>query len=191
MTRIIAGQYKGRELKIPQQGTRPTSSRVREAIFSRLEHWNLLNDSRVVDLCAGSGALGLEAASRGARKVDLVEISHKAARVCQQNVQALGYAGARVHVLSAASFLAGSPHSCDVVFFDPPYDMAAQEVESIAAQVAAGWLEPHGVLVLERSSRGGEPSWPAALSVLDQKKYGETTVWYLELAAELPSAIQE
>ncbi|MBV7363804.1 16S rRNA (guanine(966)-N(2))-methyltransferase RsmD [Actinomycetaceae bacterium TAE3-ERU4] len=184
MTRIIAGKYGGRELAVPPRGTRPTSSRVREAIFSRLDHWNLLSDSRILDLCAGSGALGLEALSRGARIVDLVDNSSVAARTINRNLTVLGTCEARMHQMGIKQYLLGSPHSYEVVFLDPPYDMSNEEISQVATLLGQGWLEEHSVFVVERAKRSGEPGWPQSLNVLDVKNYGDTQVWYLELSKE-------
>ena len=103
MTRIVSGSAKGRTLKVPSSGTRPTSERVREAMFSRLDHLGYIKDCEVLDLYAGSGALGLEAASRGARYVELVEHAPAAARLIQHNVTALGFAGSGAGLRSAST----------------------------------------------------------------------------------------
>ncbi|AOZ72824.1 16S rRNA (guanine(966)-N(2))-methyltransferase RsmD [Boudabousia tangfeifanii] len=182
MTRIIAGTAKGRELKVPPKGTRPTSSRVREAIFSRLDHWNLLNEAEVLDLCAGSGSLGLEAASRGAARVEAVELAAPAARLIKQNAQALGLSQVNVVVANVQKFLTMNPHPQQLVFFDPPYDLSNDFVTEVLELVATGWLAPEGVIVLERSIRSEVPLWPESLSLLAEKKYGETQIYYLELA---------
>ena len=90
MTRIVAGAMGGRRIEVPRSGTRPTSERVREALFARLDHYGVLDGARVLDLCAGSGALGLEAASRGAGDVTLVDSSRTATDTCRRNIRALG-----------------------------------------------------------------------------------------------------
>lgn len=182
MTRIVAGRAGGRSLAVPPKGTRPTSDRVREAIFSRLEHYGAIDGARVLDLYAGSGALGLEAASRGAAEVTLVDVSRQAAQVCATNVTALGLDGVRVVTDKAARVAATAPtHPWDLVFLDPPYDVADAEVAEVLAA-----LEPHVstrcVVVVERSARSPEPRWPSSWSRIAAKTYGDTAVHYAEVA---------
>lgn len=185
MTRIVAGSAGGRRIDVPRAGTRPTSERVREALFSRLEHWNVVRDAVVVDLCAGSGALGLEAASRGAGQVTLVDASRGAAQVCERNIRALGVSGVRSVCAKVESFLggvAGAP--ADLVFLDPPYDVDQAALTAMLAPLARQsdpWLLPSSVVAVERSTRSGEPDWPEGLRLLDCKKYGETAIWFAEL----------
>src|SRR5690625_4145461 len=123
MTRVIAGSARGVRLRVPAKGTRPTADRVREAMFSRLGHLDALHDARVLDLYAGSGALGIEALSRGARSAVFVEKSAQAARVCRENLAAAGLQG-RVHVAAVATFLSGPARPFHTVLADPPYDVA-------------------------------------------------------------------
>ena len=121
MSRIVAGSVGGAPLRVPSSGTRPTSERVREALFSKLETYQVLQGGRVVDLCAGSGALGLEAASRGASEVALVDYARGAIKACQDNVRRLGLRGVRVVMAKAQAYTAGPAGSpVDLVFFDPP-----------------------------------------------------------------------
>ncbi|HET9658046.1 MAG TPA: 16S rRNA (guanine(966)-N(2))-methyltransferase RsmD [Kineosporiaceae bacterium] len=179
MTRIIAGTVGGRRLEVPKGDlTRPTSDRVREAVFSGLDSRGVLHGSRVLDLFAGSGALGLEAASRGAAEVTLVDSSRAAAEVARRNVSALGMR-ATVVLSSAQRFLTGrSPVPMDVVLLDPPYAIGEDVVaEVLSALVEHGWLAPGGLVVLERSNRGPEPRWPAGLVREDIRRYGETVIW--------------
>ena len=103
----MAGTVGGRRIEVPRSGTRPTSERVREALFARLDHYGVLDGARVLDLCAGSGALGLEAASRGAADVTLVDSSRRAVAVCRRNIRSLGLAGVRAVTARATAFLAG------------------------------------------------------------------------------------
>ncbi|OKL48992.1 16S rRNA (guanine(966)-N(2))-methyltransferase RsmD [Boudabousia liubingyangii] len=187
MTRIIAGKYRGRELKVPAKGTRPTSSRVREALFSRLEHWNLIQNCDILDLCAGSGALGIEALSRGANSLDLIEKAPAAARIIQDNLRTLKIDNARVYPQNIHAFLTGAPRKYDLVFFDPPYDMPNTEIAQVAQSLAGGYLAEHSVIVIERAKRSGQPEWGSELSVLDEKSYGDTIIWFLELANEAES----
>ena len=185
MTRIIAGVARGRRLKVPADGTRPTTDRVREAMFARLDH--LLGGfagARVLDLFAGSGALGLEAASRGATQVVLVERDRRAAAVARDNARTVGTPGIRVVESPVASFLAGDPAPHDVVLADPPYSVATAEIESMLDRLTRGWLAPEGLVVIERATRGAALAWPAGLVALRQSAYGETTLWYGQRAPE-------
>ncbi|WP_435736422.1 RsmD family RNA methyltransferase [Cellulosimicrobium sp. PMB13] len=202
MTRIVAGTVGGRTIQVPPRGTRPTSDRVREAIFSRLDHYGVVDDARVLDLYAGSGALGIEAASRGAREVTLVDSARVAVDVARRNVATLGLSGVRVVAQSAETFAAtaaataatasppggedaaaaapgptGSPFH--LVFLDPPYDLAPDALGRVLDHLAApGVLDPAAVVVVERSTRSAEPVWPAGWQLLARKDYGETAVFF-------------
>lgn len=179
MTRIIAGTAGGRELKTPPgRGTRPTSDRVREALFSALQARDALTGARVIDLYAGSGALGLESASRGAEEVTLVESDRKAAAVIRDNAARLGLK-ATVLPVTVASALAATAHEFDLVFLDPPYDLTEEALAAdLEALVTRGWLAPDALVVIERSKRSAEPTWPEGLQPERVKKYGETVIWY-------------
>lgn len=202
MTRIIAGAAGSLRLEVPKAGTRPTSDRVREAIFSSLESWNLLSGSRLLDLYAGSGALGLEAASRGASSVVLVEKHPQAAQVAARNskiVQQAFRGAAEVpqidvsrssvqHYLEAHApgQLAGtapttSHERFDIIMLDPPYDLDEQELAANLT-LAASLLAEDGVVMVERSSRSPEPSWPEGLAQFKEKRYGETVLWWAEIS---------
>ncbi|WP_460936350.1 16S rRNA (guanine(966)-N(2))-methyltransferase RsmD [Phycicoccus ginsengisoli] len=181
MTRIISGRAGGQRLATPQgQGTRPTSDRVREALFSRLEHLDVLRGARVLDLYAGSGALGLEAASRGAASVLLVESDRAAAAVARRNVAALGIPGTSVrHATVARTLAAPPPTAFTLVFSDPPYDLPEEALAGDLALLAdPGWLAPDALVVVERSSRSAEPRWPGGWEPEGERRYGETTVWF-------------
>jgi 16S rRNA (guanine966-N2)-methyltransferase len=188
MTRIIGGYAGSRRIAVPRSGTRPTSDRVREAIFSALEARDAVSGANVLDLYAGSGALGLEAVSRGAAGVVLVEKSPAAARIARENVSVIT-AGAprpipRVEVQSQAvsSYLAGVVGDFDIVFLDPPYDLDEAELtENLAALLPH--LAPDAVVVIERSARSGQPGLPPGLELDRRKDYGETTLWWLYPAA--------
>ncbi|MDR5699993.1 16S rRNA (guanine(966)-N(2))-methyltransferase RsmD [Agromyces aerolatus] len=183
MTRIIAGFAGSLTLHVPRSGTRPTSDRVREAIFSALEARDGLAGSRVLDLYAGSGALGLEAASRGAAEVILVERAKPAAEVCRRNAQAIARAAkgaaprVRVVAQAVATFLEQWPGTADLVFVDPPYELAEPELARVLELVAPR-LGPDATVVVERSARSPEPAWPAGLALDRRRDYGETTLWW-------------
>ena len=178
MTRIIAGAAGGRRLETPRgAATRPTADRVREALFSALEsRLGTLEGVTFLDLYAGSGAVGLEAWSRGAASVTLVERDKRTAGLVLRNARGLGCTVATVRGGSVATVLAAPAESpFDVVFSDPPYERPdARVAEDLAALVAGGWLAPGAVVVVERSSRGPGPGWPAGLEADGERRYGET-----------------
>jgi 16S rRNA (guanine966-N2)-methyltransferase len=187
MTRIIGGSAGGRRLQTPAgDATRPTSDRVREALFSALEaRFGSLHGLRFLDLYAGSGAVALEAASRGAVGVTAVESDRRTARIVTANATALGF-DVDVRAQPVASVLASSPAApFDVVFLDPPYPLAAEEVaHTLELLVAHDWVEEGGAVVVERSARSVAPRWPDGLEVRRQKKYGETVLWYLRRVSD-------
>ena len=181
MTRIVAGSAKGRTLAVPKSGTRPTSERVREALFSRLDHMNVLEGATVLDLYAGTGALGLEALSRGASSATLVEKASGAARVATANVRSTGLS-ARVVTADSRAYLGGrsaEPLSgeVDLVFIDPPYDIAEEEMTAVLEGLAP-WIGPDALVVVERSTRAPAPTWPAFLVLEDTRAWGETVAYF-------------
>jgi 16S rRNA (guanine966-N2)-methyltransferase len=180
VTRIVAGAAGGRRLAVPPAGTRPTSDRVREALFSALVHDPGLDGAAVLDLCAGSGALGLEALSRGAAHVLFVESDRRAAAVLRRNVAAVGLPGAVVRAAGAAAVLAApAERAYDVLLLDPPYALPDAEVAGwLAAAAAHGWLAPDASAVVERPTRGGAFAWPAPLEATRERRYGETTLHF-------------
>ena len=181
MTRIIGGELRGRNLKVPESVTRPTSSRVREAVFSSVEHAvSGLNDLRVLDLFAGSGAFGIEAVSRGAAEVVLVEKDLRAADVIHTNVGSLGLKNARVVIADVKQEVSqeSTRGKFDVVFIDAPYAFEDDEVNQIITDLADNnWLEEYAVLVVERGARS-EVIWPNSYEELRKKVYGDTAIWY-------------
>ncbi|MGX5696198.1 16S rRNA (guanine(966)-N(2))-methyltransferase RsmD [Agromyces soli] len=189
MTRIIAGFAGSLALSVPRSGTRPTSDRVREAIFSALEARDAIDGARVLDLYAGSGALGLEAASRGAAEVVLVERAKPAAEVCRRNADALlraARAGARgggaapmvrVANRAVAAFLETGSGPWHLVFIDPPYELGEAELARELAALAP-MLASDALVVVERSARSPEPAWPAGIALERRRDYGETTLWW-------------
>lgn len=182
MTRIIGGVAGGRRLQTPTgDQTRPTSDRVREALFSSLESWaGTLSGLRVLDLYAGSGALGLEAWSRGATAVTLVESDRRTAALVATNARTLGCGVAEVVASSVAAALARPPSApYDLVLADPPYPLPDAAVAAdLAALVEHGWLAPDALVVVERSRRSPRPAWPAGIEAGRERRYGETTLWY-------------
>jgi 16S rRNA (guanine966-N2)-methyltransferase len=182
MSRVIAGTFGGRRLQTPPgQGTRPTSDRVREALFSTLETMVGLDGARFADLYAGSGAVGLEAVSRGASRVLLVEAHPAAARAARTNIATLNAgAVATLATTKVEQAVAAPPDEpYDVIFADPPYDLGEKDLAGVLAALAAnGWLAPDAVLVVERSTRTPEPTWPQVVTVTRGRRYGETTLWY-------------
>ncbi|SHG07132.1 16S rRNA (guanine966-N2)-methyltransferase [Streptoalloteichus hindustanus] len=167
---------------MPPRGTRPTSERVREALFSALEAMFDLDGARVLDLYAGSGALGLEALSRGAGHALFVEAERKAADLLRRNVADLRLRGAEVRTGAVAAVLAETPAlPYDVVFADPPYALGEAELRDVLARlVDRRWLAAGAVVLVERSVRSADPEWPASLTVLRSRRYGDTAVHWAE-----------
>ncbi len=191
MTRIIAGAARGRSLVVPRSGaTRPTSDKVREALFSRLEHGGWLAGTAVLDLYAGTGALGLEAASRGAAHVLLVEQAAAAVTACRRNAAALaaaGVPGVAVRQGSVGGVLAAEPETrYDLALLDPPYDLAEASLAAVLARLAEAWLADDPMVVVERATRSPEPAWPAGLVREEHRRYGETALWLARRPAEEP-----
>lgn len=184
MTRLIAGSAGGRPLRVPGRGTRPTSDRAREALFSALlARLGSLDGRRVLDLYAGSGAVGLEALSRGAALVVLVESDARAVQVIRDNVRRTGLHGARVLAERVERFAASQATPAeprfDVAFLDPPYALGDQAVREVLGDLAdRGRLADGALIVVERESRAGAFSWPAQVLAETSKRYGEATLWY-------------
>lgn len=187
MTRIISGYAGSLSIAVPRSGTRPTSDRVREAIFSALEAWDAIDGARVLDLYAGSGALGLEAASRGAASVTLVERDANAAAVARKNaalVAGRAPAGSAPDIevagQSVMAWLGDAFGAFDLVFIDPPYDVADAELARVLAALEP-LLDDAAVVVVERSTRSPAPAPPAGLVLDRSKSYGETAVHWLSV----------
>ncbi|WP_147916723.1 16S rRNA (guanine(966)-N(2))-methyltransferase RsmD [Ruania zhangjianzhongii] len=178
MTRIVAGTAGGQRLQVPAKGTRPTSERVREALFSHLDHLGYTDGTLVLDLYAGSGALGLEAVSRGAARAVLVESARGAAAACRANAASTQLADrVRIRSVPVQRYLAGPPPAepFDLVLCDPPYaDETTDEV--LTALTAQGWLAGDALVVVERDVRSPAPVWPAGWQEQPARRYGETAI---------------
>lgn len=183
VTRIISGDAGGRRLQTPKgDGTRPTSDRVREALFSSLEAQGVVEGAHVMDLYAGSGALGLEAASRGAASVLLVESDRTACGTIRANIADLGVAGARLQAGTVETAL-DRPATLryDLVLADPPYDVPEDSLARVLdLLITRDWLAEDALVVVERSSRSPEPTWPTGLVATGSRSYGETVLWSAE-----------
>ena len=208
VARVIAGEAGGRRLAVPAgRDTRPTSDRAREGLFATLTSMaGSLAGARVLDLYAGSGAVGLEALSRGAGHVLLVEAGARAGRVIRENIAAIGLPGAEVITDRVERVLARGPAPgggrYDIVFADPPYALADREVSAVLALLAGGddpaglaaagggprppreviaeqgWLAPGALVIVERATRSGPVSWPEGYIPDRARRYGEATFWY-------------
>ena len=194
---MIAGEAGGRRLAVPDgRDTRPTSDRAREGLFASIVSMvGSLAGARVLDLYAGSGAVGLEALSRGAEHVLLVESGARAGRVIRANIVAIGLPGAemvtdrveRVLARGPAPSAAGSGRY-DIVFADPPYALAGQEVSTMLTELAdQGWLAPGALVIVERATRSGPLSWPPGFEPDRARRYGEATFWYARAPYNLPA----
>ena len=185
----MAGRAKGRRLRVPASGTRPTSDRAREAVFSSLESLRGgFTDTVVLDLYAGSGALGLEALSRGAAHVDFVESDRSAARVIKANAVAVldvasaSTAPVEVHAVAVERWLvptgreAGARVRYDVVFCDPPYATPGADVRRVLVALL-GRLGDDALVVVERARRDPPWSWPSGLVPIRDRAYGEAHLW--------------
>lgn len=175
MTRIVAGLAGGRRLTVPSTA-RPTTDRVREALFNVLAARLDFDGLRVVDLYAGSGALGLEALSRGASSVLLVESDRRAAEVINRNIAAVGLPGATVRRGQVAQVLSVGPSGpMDLVLADPPYDLPGEQMHAVLSALAGhGWVGPGSVVVVERPVSSPELTWPAGWDPWPVRRYGDT-----------------
>jgi len=189
MTRIIGGYAGSLRLGSPAKSTRPTSDRIRESIFSRLESREAIVGKVVLDLYAGTGALALEAISRGAVAALLVERDGKAAAVCIQNSLLVQKALAKQDIdvetkvvnKAVASYLSTAAHEFDLVFIDPPYEIGNEEIES-NLEALLPRLTVEATVIVERSSRGEKFAVPEGYALEDSKSYGDTEVFWLNRA---------
>ncbi|GAA3125196.1 16S rRNA (guanine(966)-N(2))-methyltransferase RsmD [Streptomyces rectiviolaceus] len=194
MTRVIAGVAGGRRLAVPPgNGTRPTTDRAREGLFSTWQALQgTLDGARVLDLYAGSGAIGLEALSRGAGHALLVEADARAVRTVRENVKAIGLPGAEVRAGKAAQIVQGGAPTTpyDLVFLDPPYVVTDDDLREILLTLrAGGWLTDDALVTVERSTRGGEFGWPDGFEALRSRRYGEGTFWYGRAASTCDDSV--
>jgi 16S rRNA (guanine966-N2)-methyltransferase len=182
MTRIIGGTAGGRRIKAPSgDNTRPTSDRVREALFSSIDaELGSVTGLRFLDLYAGSGAVGLEARSRGAGVVTCVEQDRRTAALVRDNLRTLGMNGVDVVSSSVSRALAHPPRApYDLVFLDPPYALATDDVVAdLEALRDQDWLADGALVVVERSSRATALAWPKGFQGARERRYGETVLWY-------------
>lgn len=184
MTRLIAGLAGGRRLKVPPAGVRPTGDKARGALFNSLGSLLELEGAAVLDLYAGSGALGLEALSRGARSVLFVESGHGVLPVLRANLATVGLPGGRVQAGSVPTVVAGpAPQAFDLVLADPPYATPVAEVLAVLGGLTSGgWLAPDAVVVVERGRREEPWEWPTPLIGLRDRRYGEAVLRYGRLS---------
>jgi 16S rRNA (guanine966-N2)-methyltransferase len=181
VTRIIGGAARGRRLAVPAAGTRPTSDRAREGLFNTLAARIGLGGIRFLDLYAGSGAVGLEALSRGAAATVLVESAPRALSALRANIAALALPGATVAAAAVRTHLSGPPpgEPYDAAFADPPYAAPAEEVAALLRALARpGWIGRGGMVVIERSARSPEPEWVEPITGEFCRTYGEASLWY-------------
>jgi 16S rRNA (guanine966-N2)-methyltransferase len=184
VTRIIGGVAGGRRLATPAgTATRPTSDMAREGLFgSVVAQFGTLAGMAVLDLYAGSGAVGLEALSRGAAEALLVESDPRAAKIIKRNVADLRLPGAKLITSPVADVLRRGPGTLrprELVFADPPYATADAELARVLADLAGrGWLAGDALVVIERDARSGPPPWPDGYAAGQCRRYGETVLWY-------------
>lgn len=185
--RVVAGRFRGRALQAPDDmSVRPTSDRVRESVFNILTHGIegfSLNGARVIDLFAGTGALGIEAVSRGAAYCLFVEEAPDARALIRKNVEAMGLTGETRIFRRDATDLgpAGNMEPYDLAFLDPPYDKGLGE-KALAGLAEGKWLTPGAICMLEERA-GTDVVIPAAFELLDTRTYGDTDVRFLKFAA--------
>ena len=183
MTRIIAGELRGRALKVPDAGTRPTAERVREAVFSSLTSLDAIAEVSVLDLFAGSGALGIESISRGANNCVFIENNKNAVAVISKNIEELKVNAqvidAKVETLFQAKPAEKLNMPAQLIFLDPPYEMPLAQISKvITSGLANSWFSDDAILVVETSKRSGDFVWPDGFESIRDKSYGDTCVWY-------------
>lgn len=185
MTRIIAGRAGGRRIHVPASGTRPTSDRVREAMFASIEarlrtEGRTWVDVAVCDLWAGSGALALESWSRGVRRALAVDKSKAAIETIVSNIRELDAQGVRAERADVSTALRRAPREepFDLVFADPPYDVTDDSIRrDLEASLAAGWWRENALFVIERRAGSANP-FPRGIESIDERNYGDSMLWY-------------
>ncbi|MDX2375602.1 16S rRNA (guanine(966)-N(2))-methyltransferase RsmD [Microbacterium sp. LRZ72] len=182
MTRIIAGAAGSLRIEVPDSGTRPTSDRARESLFAALEAADAVDGARVLDLYAGSGALALEALSRGASSAELVEKAPRAAAIAARNAahvaRAMHAPVPRVHRMGVGSFLRAASGPWDLVFADPPYDVTEDALADVL-DLLAPTLADDALVVVERARRSSAPRLPSSLVHARDRRYGDTILWWV------------
>ena len=194
MSRIISGAAGGVRLtSVPGDNTRPTTDRVKESLFSKLESYDIIRGARVLDAFGGSGALGCEALSRGAASVTLLDTYPKAVAVIRKNIAAVekamgctgsgpsGATGSAAHVQQsqALTYVKSVSGPWDLVFVDPPYAVPNEQVSELLEELTSKLAEG-AVIVVERSSRDPEPVWGEGLYCFSTRQHGETVLYYVE-----------
>jgi 16S rRNA (guanine966-N2)-methyltransferase len=185
--RIVAGAAKGRRLTAPKgDEVRPTADRVKESLFASLQP--ILPDARVLDVFAGTGALGLEALSRGAASVTFVEKDRRACDAIRRNIEVVDLPGATLVAAPAERALAGELEGApfDLVLLDPPYHLPKATLHAVLEAVVPH-LAPGATVIVERGARDGVPTWPDALQPGDPRRYGDTSLHRAELSSAPPS----
>ena len=191
--RVIAGRFKGAALATAKPGTRPTTDRTKEAIFSRLDAWGVLDDARVLDLFAGTGALGIESLSRGARELVAVEAAAPAAALIAKTLGELkrnrsweSDMSARVIKAKAEKYVAAAAAKpFDAILIDPPYAFPTEDCNQLLTNlVEHGFAADGALIMLERSARSDEPAAPEGWEITERRDYGETAVFYIERSRE-------
>ncbi len=180
MTRIVAGEWGGRRVRVPARGVRPTSERVRESVCNRIEHLTGgLADLTALDIYAGSGAVGLELLSRGLSRAVFVEQNRAVLSVLRDNIAYLRAETAEVLPLSAERVGERLEDRFDIVFMDPPYELPpAQILSAVRGLVLGNCISKDGLVVIELARRSGQLEWPEEIRPLDHRDYGDTRVWY-------------
>lgn len=180
--RIIAGKFRSRKLLPPPPTTRPTSDRARESIFNIINSLSdfKLDDALVLDAFAGSGALGLEALSRGAAHVTFLEKNSQAISTLKENVAALGASSECSVILGDATKPPKAPHFMRLIFLDPPYDQVIEE-SCMLSLFREGWINSETLIVLETSAKRAL-NLPTTITLIDQRRYGAALISFLTLS---------
>lgn len=185
--RIIGGRHRGRRIEAPAEVARPTSDRVREALFNILMHPGDddpdLQEARVLDACAGSGAFGLECLSRGAAHATFFDVSRRANETVKRNASLLGERGVDIRLADATRPPRAAPgRACSIVFLDPPYDSDVPD-KALSGLARSGWLAPGALVVVERGERA-DPPQADGFTLEERRDYGSTVLYFLRYAVE-------